>query len=98
MSTMSRSRRGSTPPSTWVTFGSSKQRSTCSTASTWRMLARNWLPSPSPLLAPRTSPAMSTNSSEVGMVFCGFTSAERRSSRSSGTGTTPTLGSMVQKG
>ena len=42
--------------------------------------------------------SMSTNSSEVGMVFCGFTSTDRRSSRSSGTGTTPTFGSMVQKG
>ena len=41
---------------------------------------------------------MSTNSSEVGMVFFGFTSAESWSSRVSGTGTTPTLGSMVQKG
>lgn len=30
------------------------------------MLARNLLPSPSPLLAPRTNPAMSTNSTVVG--------------------------------
>jgi hypothetical protein len=41
---------------------------------------------------------MSTNSSEVGMVFCGFTSVESLSNRSSGTGTTPTFGSMVQNG
>ena len=41
---------------------------------------------------------MSTNSSEVGIFFCGLTSAESLSSRSSGTGTTPTFGSMVQNG
>ena len=98
VSMISLSRFGSMPPSTWVTFSSSKQRRTCSTASTCRMLARNWLPSPSPLDAPRTSPAMSTNSKEVGMTFCGFTFAASWSSRSSGTGTTPTFGSMVQNG
>ena len=32
---------GSMPPSTWVMFSSSKQRSTCTMASTSRMLARN---------------------------------------------------------
>ena len=41
---------------------------------------------------------MSTNSSEVGIFFSGFTSAVSLSSRSSGTGTTPTFGSMVQNG
>ena len=35
-------------------------------ASTSRMVARNWLPSPSPLLAPATSPAISTNSMAAG--------------------------------
>ena len=38
-------------------------------ASTSRMLARNWLPRPSPWLAPRTRPAMSTNSICVSMVW-----------------------------
>jgi hypothetical protein len=42
-----------------------KQRSTWQIASTWRMWERNWFPRPSPLLAPATSPAMSTNSSVV---------------------------------
>ena len=41
---------------------------------------------------------MSTNSSVVGVVFFGLKRAERASSRASGTGTMPTLGSMVQKG
>jgi len=41
---------------------------------------------------------MSTNSMVVGITFSGFTIAASRSSRESGTGTTPTLGSMVQKG
>ena len=35
-------------------------------AATSRMWARNWLPKPSPLWAPLTSPAMSTNSTWVG--------------------------------
>ena len=34
-----------------------------------RMFARNWFPRPSPLLAPFTRPAMSTNSTLVGMIF-----------------------------
>ncbi len=41
---------------------------------------------------------MSTNSSVACSVCFGFTSADSWSSRTSGTGTTPTLGSMVQKG
>ncbi len=41
---------------------------------------------------------MSTNSSEVGTSFSGFTSAEIFRSRSSGTGTTPMFGSIVQNG
>ena len=50
------------------------------------------------MLAPFTSPAMSTNSIAVGMttpvlaIFCST------SSRASGTVTMPTLGSMVQNG
>ncbi len=85
-------------PATWITSGSTKQRSTWAIALTSRMLARNWLPSPSPFEAPATSPAMSTNSRVVGVVFSGPKSAESASSRASGTGTTPTFGSMVQNG
>ena len=61
-------RAGSMRPSTWVTSPSSKQRTTWAIASHSRILARNWLPSPSPLEAPRTRPAMSTKVSRVGMI------------------------------
>ena len=53
---------------------------------------------PSPLLAPATRPAMSTNSIAAGIttlvlaIFCST------ASRASGTVTTPTFGSIVQKG
>jgi len=56
------------------------------------------IPRPSPLLAPATSPAMSTNSMAAGIsteVLAILASSGRRSS---GTVTTPTLGSMVQNG
>ena len=59
------SRRGSMEPSTWVMFSSSKQRTTSTMAAHSRMLPRNWLPRPSPLLAPRTRPAMSMKSTEA---------------------------------
>ena len=68
VSTVSASATGSIRPSTWVMSSSSKQRSTCTMASTSRMLARNWLPRPSPLEAPRTRPAMSTKEMRVGMI------------------------------
>ena len=71
MSMMPMSRRGSVEPSTWMTFSSSKQRTTWTMASHSRMLARNLLPRPSPLLAPFTRPAMSTNSMTAGVVFLG---------------------------
>src|SRR3546814_7710612 len=51
---------------TWMTSSFSKQRTTWVIASTSRMWARNLLPRPSPLAAPATSPAMSTNSTAVG--------------------------------
>ena len=92
------SRVGLTLPSTWTTFSSSKQRTTCTTASTSRMWERNLLPSPSPRLAPRTSPAISTNSIVVGVTFFGSYIFASASSRASGTGTTPTFGSIVQNG
>ena len=98
VSMMDRSRSGFTAPSTWVTSPSSKQRTTWTMASVSRMLARKALPRPSPLLAPRTRPAMSTNSWEAGRIRWGVTISASRSSRSSGTSTTPVLGSMVQKG
>ena len=66
----SMSRTGSTVPLTWWMSASSKQRTTCTMAFTSRMWLRNWLPKPSPLLAPRTRPAMSTNSMAAGMSFC----------------------------
>ena len=62
-------RAGSTRPSGWITFSSPWQRTTCSSASVSRMLARNWLPSPSPLCAPATSPAMSWKSIVSGTTF-----------------------------
>lgn len=78
--------------------GCSKQRTTCVIASTSRMCARNLLPSPSPFDAPATRPAMSTNSIEVGMIFSGLAIADSAARRGSGTGTTPTFGSIVQNG
>ena len=62
------------------------------------MFIKNWLPKPSPLEAPLTKPAISTNSIEVGTIFCGFTILAMASRRGSGTGTIPVLGSIVQKG
>ena len=98
VSTVSASRMGSMPPSTWVMSSSSKQRSTWTMASTSRMLPRNWLPSPSPLLAPRIRPAISTNSNWVGMILADLAIAAILSSRGSGTPTRPTFGSLVQNG
>ena len=63
-----------------------------------RIFAKNWLPRPSPLLAPFTRPAMSTISITFGTTFLGSTISTSLVKRSSGTVITPTLGSMVQKG
>ena len=63
------SRSGFTEPSTWTIFPSSKQRTTWTIASTSRMFARNWFPRPSPLEAPFTRPAISTNSIAAGITF-----------------------------
>ncbi len=49
--------------------GSSKALTTWTMAEHWRILARNLLPKPSPLEAPATRPAMSTNSTVAGMIF-----------------------------
>ena len=66
--------------------------------STSLMWDRNLLPKPSPLEAPLTSPAISTNSIVVFIFFFEFDISTSLSNRSSGTVTTPTFGSIVQKG
>ena len=71
-SIVSMSRAGSMEPSTWIMSSFSKQRTTWTTASTSRMLERNLLPRPSPLDAPFTRPAMSTNSIVAGVNFSGL--------------------------
>ena len=77
----------------------SKQRTTWTMASTSRIWPRNWLPSPSPLLAPRTRPG-DVDEFELGRHDLAPTwrCVASVSSRSSGTATRPTFGSMVQKG
>ena len=67
-------------------------------ASHSRMWPRNWLPSPSPALAPRTSPAMSTKSTVAGTTRRLFMTSDRASRRPSGTAATPRFGSMVVNG
>ena len=62
------------------------------------MFARNLFPSPSPLEAPFTNPAISTNSIAAGIVLADLENSESFHSRSSGTATIPTEGSMVQNG
>src|SRR3546814_6823326 len=98
VSMVSMSAIGSTLLLTWMTSSFSKQRTTWVIASTSRMWARNLLPRPSPLAAPATRPAMSTNSTAVGSTFCGLTISASAFRRGSGTGTTPTFGSIVQNG
>ena len=95
---VSTSESGSTLLATCTTFASLKQRTTCAIASVSRMLAKNLLPKPSPLDAPATRPAMSTNSTIAGWIFCGLTISISGFMRGSGTSTMPTLGSIVQKG
>lgn len=63
-----------------------------------RILARNWLPKPSPLLAPATSPAMSTNVTVAGTIFLLPYTLARPFSLGSGMGTIPVLGSIVANG
>ena len=95
---ISMSRSGSTLPSSWMMSSFTKQRMTWTMASTSRIVARNLLPSPAPSEAPSTSPAMSTNSMAVGICFFDPERPLRTAIRSSGTLTTPMLGSMVQNG
>ena len=92
------SRIGSIEPSTWTILVSSKHLTTWTMASTSRMFARNWFPRPSPLEAPFTRPAISTNSITAGVIFAELYNAASLFNLSSGTVTTPTLGSIVQNG
>ncbi len=94
----SMSRTGSTVPDTWCTSSSSKQRTTCTMASTSRMCVRKVLPRPSPWLAPFTRPAMSTNSMTAGITTPVFAMPWSTARRGSGTVTMPTFGSIVQNG
>ena len=71
---------------------------TCSIASHSRMFARNLLPSPSPLDAPLTSPAMSVNSTVARTICCGDTISASLRRRASCTSTTAVFGSIVQNG
>ena len=98
MLTVSMSSLGETRPSTCTTFSSVKTRITWQIASASRMVARNLLPSPSPTLAPLTIPAMSTKSTVAGMSFCESNTLASPAIRTSGTPTTPMLGSMVANG
>ena len=98
MLTVSMSACGSTLPSTWITSSSANTRTTWQIASASRMFARNLLPSPAPSLAPLTMPAMSTNDTVAGTIRAEEKSLASASSRGSGSGTTPTLGSMVANG
>ena len=63
-----------------------------------RICERKVFPKPSPLEAPLTRPAMSTNSTFAGIIFSGLTSLAYCSNLSSGTSTIPKFGSIVQKG
>ena len=66
-------------------------------ASTSRMPPRNRLPRPSPLLAPSTSPPMSTTCTAAWTTLRLLDISASRSRRWSGTLATPTFGSLVAK-
>mmetsp|Transcript_30035 Transcript_30035/g.74515 ORF Transcript_30035/g.74515 Transcript_30035/m.74515 type:complete len:223 (+) Transcript_30035:770-1438(+) len=95
---ISMSPTGSTRSSTWITSGSSKARMTCMMPSTALMWLRNALPSPAPVDAPLTRPAMSTTSRKGCTTDLGLCMSTSQSKRSSGTCTRVALGSMVQNG
>ena len=67
-------------------------------ASTSLICDKNLFPNPSPFDAPLTSPAISKNVSEVGIVFLDFAISVKVLTLSSGTITVPSFGSIVQKG
>ncbi len=85
-------------PSTCVMLSFSKHLTTCTIASTSLIWLKNLLPRPSPFDAPLTSPAISTKSIIAGITFLELFSFLKSSSLWSGTATTPTFGSIVQKG
>lgn len=89
---------GFTSASVWVTSSSSKARTTWKIPSTYLMLLKKWFPSPSPLEAPRTNPAISTTDSTAATSDFGFHISQSLVNLGSGTGTTALFGSMVQKG
>ena len=76
-----------------------RRRRTPAARTRWRRprgcAPRNLLPRPSPLLAPSTSPPMSTNCTAAWTTFWLLDISASRSSRSSGTLATPTFGSLV---
>ena len=89
---------GSTFSLTFWIFSESKHRVKwiiVSTSLTWE---RNLFPKPSPFEAPFTSPAISTNVIAALIVFIDLEISDIFFSLSSGTGTIPTLGSIVQNG
>jgi len=79
-------------------LGSSKHLTTSNILSTSLICDRNLFPKPSPLLAPFTRPAISTNSITACVTFSGLYIFAKLSNLSSGTGTIPILGSIVQNG
>ena len=89
---------GSILPSTWVIFVSSKHLTTSHIASVSLIWDKNLFPNPSPLLAPFTKPAISTNSTTAWVTFSGLYISANLFNLSSGTATTPTFGSIVQNG
>jgi hypothetical protein len=89
---------GSMRPSTCTTSGSSNTRMTWQIALASRMFARNLLPRPAPSEAPLTMPAMSTKDTVAGTILSEWKISASVPSRPSGSGTTPTLGSMVANG
>ena len=95
---VSMSSLGETFPSTCTTSGSANTRVTWQIASASRMFARNLLPRPSPSLAPRTMPAMSTKDTVAGTMRALSNSSASTARRGSGIGTMPTLGSIVANG
>ena len=98
VSIVSMSASGSTLPSGCTTLSSVWARTTWTSASVSRMLARNWLPSPSPRCAPATRPAMSWKAMVSGTILEAPTTSATVLSRSSSTGTMATLGSIVVNG
>ena len=95
---ISKSLNGDISPSVWIISFESKTRITCAIAFVLLMCDKNSLPSPSPNEAPETSPAISTKETVAFIVFFELENFVNFSKRESGTGTTPTDGSIVQNG